>query len=180
MQPHTSHPDGTGRNPAGPDSAGPPHAGPDSAGPYGRPDPAPSQHGGRGSARRRGVAIGAVAAATGWLAVAATLLPGGSPLRWAPVLLFVTFGPGLALLHPQPPGLRPGARLEALALAAPLSLSSAALTATALFLVRGFSATAFLLALAAFATVAAALPGVPLPAATRGAAGRATSGGGDG
>ncbi|HEY9369424.1 hypothetical protein, partial [Streptomyces sp.] len=99
-------------------------------------------------------------AASGWLALGATALPGGSPLRWIPVLAFVTFGPGLALLHPQPPGLRPGARLEALALAAPVSLSLAALTATSLFLVEGFSTTAFLASLAAFATAAAALPGV--------------------
>lgn len=110
-------------------------------------------------------------AASGWLALGATALPGGSPLRWVPVLAFVTLGPGLALLHPQPARLRAGARLEALALAAPLSLSSATLTATALFLVEGFSTTAFLVSLAAFATVAAALPGVPLPTATRGAAG---------
>ncbi|OKJ99897.1 hypothetical protein AMK26_27765 [Streptomyces sp. CB03234] len=112
-------------------------------------------------------------ALSGWLALGATALPGGSPLRWIPLLVFVTLGPGLALLHPQPAGLRPGARLEALALAAPVSLSLATLTATSLFLVEGFSTTAFLVSLAAFVTVAAALPGVPLPAATRGAAGRA-------
>ncbi|MEV3990240.1 hypothetical protein AB0J57_15165 [Streptomyces sp. NPDC049837] len=116
-------------------------------------------------------------AASGWLALGATALPGGSPLRWVPVLAFVTLGPGLALLHPQPARLRPGARLEALALAAPLSLSLAALTATALFLVEGFSTTAFLVSLAAFVTVAAALPGVPLPAATRGATRGAARGG---
>ncbi|MFC8915141.1 hypothetical protein ACGF5F_22265 [Streptomyces sp. NPDC047821] len=118
-------------------------------------------------------------AASGWLALGATALPGGSPLRWAPVLLFVCLGPGLALLHPRPARLRPGARLEALALAAPVSLSLATLTATGLFLVEGYSTTAFLVALAAFATVAAALPGVPLPAATRGAAGRARPDGPD-
>ncbi|MFC8761748.1 hypothetical protein ACFUAG_13655 [Streptomyces sp. NPDC057193] len=111
---------------------------------------------------------GAVAV-SGWVAYAATLLPGGSPLRWLPVLLFVCLGPGLALLHPQPSGLRPGARLEAFALAAPLSLSLATLTATVLFLVEGFSVTAFLVPLAAFSTVVALLPGLPLPAATRGA-----------
>ncbi len=111
-------------------------------------------------------------ALSGWPALAATALPGASPLRWIPVLLFVCFGPGLALLHPQPGGLRPGARLEAVALAAPLSLSLGVLTATSLFLVRGFSATAFLIALAVFTTVASALPGLPLPAATTGAAER--------
>ncbi|MEU9996036.1 hypothetical protein [Streptomyces sp. NPDC050848] len=108
-------------------------------------------------------------AASGWVALGATALPGGSPLRWIPVLAFVALAPGLALLHPQPSGLRPGARLEALALAAPVSLSLATLAATSLFLVKGFSTTAFLVSLAVFVTVVAALPGVPLPAATRGA-----------
>ncbi|MGW4228601.1 hypothetical protein ACWEF9_04820 [Streptomyces sp. NPDC004980] len=115
---------------------------------------------------RAGVAL------SGWAALAVTVLPGGSPLRWAPVLLFVCLGPGFALLYPQRGVLRPGARLETAALAAPVGLSLAVLTATALFLVEGFSATAFLVSLAAFTTLAAALPGLPLPAATRGAAER--------
>ncbi|MEV4972883.1 hypothetical protein [Streptomyces scopuliridis] len=116
----------------------------------------------------------AALALSGWPALAATELPDGAPLRWMPVLLFVLLGPGCALLLPLPRGLRPGARLEALALAAPLSLSLAALTATALFLVRGFSATVFLASLAAFCTVVAPLPALPLPAATRGAVERRT------
>ncbi|WP_432076424.1 hypothetical protein [Streptomyces wuyuanensis] len=119
------------------------------------------------------IPLRAAAALSGWVALAATLLPGGSPMRWIPVLLFVCFGPGIALLHPQPGGLRPGARLEAFALAAPVSLSLGVLTATSLFLVGGFTVTAFLLPLAVLATVVAALPGLPLPAATRGAAGGA-------
>lgn len=119
--------------------------------------------------RDRGNRVRAAVAASGWLALAATLLPDGFPLRWPPVLLFVCLGPGIALLHPQPRGLRPGARLEAFALAAPLSLALAALTATFLFLIGGFSVPAFLVPLAAFTTVAALLPGLPLPAATRGA-----------
>ncbi|MEV8395106.1 MULTISPECIES: hypothetical protein [unclassified Streptomyces] len=106
---------------------------------------------------------------SGWLAVAATELPDGVPPRWIPVLLFVLLGPGCALLLPLPRDLRPAARLEALALAAPLSLSLATLTATALFLVRGFSATVFLVSLAAFCTAVAPLPALPLPAVTRGA-----------
>ncbi|MEU9061956.1 hypothetical protein AB0D13_24610 [Streptomyces sp. NPDC048430] len=117
--------------------------------------------------------IRAALALSGWVALAATALPGGSPLRWAPVLLFVCLGPGFALLYPQPGPLRPGARLEAAALAAPLGLSVAVVAATALFLVEGFSGTAFLMVLAAFTTLAAALPGLPLPAATRGAVERA-------
>ncbi|MFE5242094.1 MULTISPECIES: hypothetical protein [unclassified Streptomyces] len=111
----------------------------------------------------------AALALSGWVALAATALPGGAPLRWAPVLLFVCFGPGLALLYPQQGPLRPGARLEAAALAAPLGLSLGVLAATALFLVERFSGTSFLVVLAALTTLAAALPGLPLPAATRGA-----------
>ncbi|MFF9146380.1 hypothetical protein ACF1BN_16115 [Streptomyces sp. NPDC014861] len=119
--------------------------------------------------RNRGNLVRAAVAASGWVALAATLLPDGFPLRWPPVLLFVCLGPGTALLHPQPRGLRPGARLEAFALAAPLSLALAALTATFLFLIGGFSVPAFLVPLAAFTTVAVLLPGLPLPAATGGA-----------
>ncbi|MFJ8310656.1 MULTISPECIES: hypothetical protein [unclassified Streptomyces] len=116
--------------------------------------------------------IRATVALSGWLALAATALPAATPARWIPVLLFVALGPGFALLYPQPDTLRPGARLEALALAAPLSLSFGALVSTCLFLVHGFSGTAFLICLAAFSTVACAFPGLPLPAATRGAAER--------
>lgn len=115
----------------------------------------------------------AALALSGWPALAATALPDGWPVRWIPVLLFVTFGPGCALLLPLPRVLGPAARIEMVALAAPLSLSLATLAATALFLVEGFSATVFLASLAAFCTVAAPLPAVPLPAATRGAAERA-------
>ncbi|MFJ8753609.1 hypothetical protein ACIREO_30415 [Streptomyces sp. NPDC102441] len=113
--------------------------------------------------------IRAALALSGWVALAATTLPAGAPLRWIPVLLFVCFGPGLALLYPQPGPLRPGARLEAAALAAPVALSLAVVVATALFLVRGFSGTVFLMSLAALTTLASVLPGLPLPAATRGA-----------
>ncbi|MDX3851436.1 hypothetical protein [Streptomyces sp. AK02-01A] len=118
----------------------------------------------------------AAVALSGWAALAVTALPGGSPLRWIPVLLFVAFGPGLALLLPGPAAPRPAARLETVALAAPLSLSLATLTATALFLAESFSATVFLVSLAVFCTVAAPLPAVPLPAATRGAAERVKPG----
>ncbi|WP_235618067.1 DUF1616 domain-containing protein [Streptomyces sp. CB02400] len=107
--------------------------------------------------------------ASGWLALAATAVPGPSPLRWIPVLVFTLFGPGWAALYPQPGGLATGARLEAVALAAPISLALGVLTATSLFLVEGFSATSFLVSLAVFTTVVAALPGLPLPAARRGA-----------
>lgn len=111
-----------------------------------------------------------LAGASGWIALAATALPGPSPLRWIPVLLFILFGPGCAALYPQPDGLARGARLEAVALAAPVSLSLGVLAATSLFLVEAFSATSLLVVLAVLTTVVAALPGLPLPAARRGAA----------
>ncbi len=114
----------------------------------------------------------AALAVSGWVALAAMALPGGSPVRWIPALLFVCLGPGFALLYPHPERLRSGARLEAFALAAPISLSLGVLTATSLFLVRSFSAVAFMASLAAFTTVVATLPGLPLPAATEGAAER--------
>ncbi|WP_234436756.1 DUF1616 domain-containing protein [Streptomyces maremycinicus] len=119
------------------------------------------------------VQLRALVAVSGWSALAATAVPGPSPLRWIPVLLFVLFGPGCAALYPQPGPLASGARLEAVALAAPVSLSLGVLTATSLFLVEAFSMTAFLVSLACFTTLTAALPGLPLPAARRGAVERA-------
>ncbi|MFF3845354.1 hypothetical protein [Streptomyces sp. NPDC002328] len=138
---------------------------------------------GAGGLRVASTHLRLLVAASGWLALAAaTLVPGPAPLRWIPVLLFVLFGPGCAALYPQPGRLALGARLEAFALAAPVSLSLGVLTATSLFLVESFSMTAFLFWLAGFTTVVAALPGLPLPAARRGAVERAerrsSSGGG--
>ncbi|MFH0178249.1 hypothetical protein [Streptomyces cacaoi] len=136
-------------------------------------------HGGMGEAeeaegsRFTSTHLRVLVAASGWSALAATAVPGPSPLRWIPVLLFVLFGPGCAALYPQPGRLASGARLEAVALAAPISLSLGVLTATSLFLVEAFSMTAFLVSLACFTTVTAALPGLPLPAARRGAVERA-------
>ena len=127
-----------------------------------------SSNGPRGI-RPTGTHLRVLIGASGWLALAATAVPGPSPLRWVPVLVFTLFGPGWAALYPQPDGPATGARLEAVALAAPISLSLGVLTATSLFLVEGFSATAFLVPLAVFTTVVAALPGLPLPAARRGA-----------
>ncbi|WP_405967678.1 DUF1616 domain-containing protein [Streptomyces sp. NBC_00015] len=128
---------------------------------------------GGGGSRFTSTHLRVLVAASGWSALAATAVPGPSPLRWIPVLLFVLFGPGCAALYPQPGRLASGARLEAVALAAPISLSLGVLTATSLFLVKAFSMTAFLVSLACFTTVTAVLPGLPLPAARRGAVERA-------
>ncbi|MFJ1735042.1 hypothetical protein [Streptomyces sp. NPDC088254] len=118
-------------------------------------------------------------AVSGWVALAATALPGPAPLRWIPVLIFVLFGPGCAALYPQPDRLTLGARLEAFALTAPVSLSLGVLTATSLFLVKAFSVTAFLFWLAGFTTVVTLLPGLPLPAARRPGADEGGIDGGD-
>ncbi|MEU0055238.1 hypothetical protein [Streptomyces sp. NPDC006334] len=118
-------------------------------------------------------------AVSGWVALAVTALPGPAPLRWIPVLIFVLFGPGCAALYPQPERLTLGARLEAFALAAPVSLSLGVLTATPLFLVKAFSVTAFLFWLAGFTTVVTLLPGLPLPAARRPGAGGGGTADGD-
>jgi hypothetical protein len=181
-----SHSAVTGHSAGGKDAAGVGHSAGvgDAAGP-GRADGVREHRPVRGvtaSARRaRGIfppreqlSLRGALALSGWAALAATALPGGWPLRWIPVLLFVGLGPGLALLLPQPPAreLRPAARLEVLALAAPLSLSLATLDATALFLVSGFSAPLFLASLATVTTLASLLPALPLPAARRGAAER--------
>ncbi|WP_234438228.1 DUF1616 domain-containing protein [Streptomyces sp. 303MFCol5.2] len=128
---------------------------------------------GVGGGRFTSTHLRVLVAASGWSALAATAVPGPAPLRWIPVLLFVLFGPGCAALYPQPGRLASGARLEAVALAAPISLSLGVLAATSLFLVKAFSMTAFLVSLACFTTVTAALPGLPLPAARRGAVERA-------
>lgn len=156
------------RLPAGPEprpqtpSYAEPHPGPHSG-----PRPRRRSWAGRKLWLRGGLAL------CGWPALAATALPDGHPLRWITVLLFVLLGPGCALLLPLPGSLRPAARLEVLALAGPVSLSLATLTATALFLVAGFTTPLFLGSLAVFCTVVGPLPAVPLPAATRGAAERA-------
>jgi hypothetical protein len=109
-------------------------------------------------------------AASGWIALAVTLLPAGWPVRWLPALAFILLGPGLALLLPRPRGERDGARLEMWALAGPMSLSLGVLTATLLLLLEVFSVAAFLIPLALITSVAAYLPGLPLPAALPGAA----------
>lgn len=152
----------------------------DSTGPAGPPGTGAAR--GLRSPRVTETHVRVLTGASGWLALAATAVPGPSPLRWVPVLVFTLFGPGWAALYPQPDGPATGARLEAVALAAPISLSLGVLTATSLFLVEGFSATSFLVSLAVFTTVVAALPGLALPAARRGAVERVrhrtTDGGG--
>lgn len=111
----------------------------------------------------------------GWLALAALALPGGSPLRGAAVVAFLTVGPGAALVGLCSPALRarraegPVERrdagferhsdlLEQLMLAVLLSVSVAMLVATVLIAVHAFSGDRVALTLTLLTTLAAFSP----------------------
>ncbi|MFJ9662028.1 hypothetical protein ACIRPR_29165 [Streptomyces griseoflavus] len=112
---------------------------------------------------------------SGWLALAALALPGGSPLRGAAVAVFLAAGPGAALTGLCGPALRarpargpvesrdPGfARrsdlLERLMLAVLLSVGAVVIVATVLIATHTFSAQRVLLALTLLTTLAACCP----------------------
>ncbi|MEV8590192.1 hypothetical protein [Streptomyces sp. NPDC051180] len=102
-------------------------------------------------------------AASGWLALIATLLPEGSPVRVTAVTAFLLVCPGLAAvlaLRPAAAGrdARRYALLEAALLAVTLGLALATLVAVGLFLVELFTATRALLVLAGLTSVLALLP----------------------
>ncbi|MFF6971192.1 hypothetical protein ACFZA8_07920 [Streptomyces tsukubensis] len=122
------------------------------------------------------VRFGPVAA--GLVALLATLLPDGNPLRWLPVVLFLVAGPGIAVLRVCEPRLRRDSavgpeddwehgfsrdsdRLELLMLAVFLSVSLVVLGATALIALKFFSGTGLLLLLTGTTAVAAACPRLP-------------------
>ncbi|GAA2220617.1 hypothetical protein GCM10010232_00440 [Streptomyces amakusaensis] len=121
------------------------------------------------------LALRALPPLAGWLALAATALPAGSPIRVAPVALFLLLGPGAALLAFCGPALgghralgpaeswdegfeRDSDRIERLVLAVGLSLSAAVVCATALIAAQAFSGPRVLLALTLLATAAACAP----------------------
>ncbi|QDY80964.1 hypothetical protein FQU76_11795 [Streptomyces qinzhouensis] len=116
--------------------------------------------------------------AAGLVALLATLLPEGNPLRWVPVVLFLAAGPGIAVLRVCEPRLRRDSavgpeddwehdfgrdsdRLELLMLAVFLSTALAVLGATALIALKFFSGTGLLLLLIGTTAVAAACPRLP-------------------
>ncbi|MFE2355968.1 hypothetical protein [Streptomyces parvulus] len=119
---------------------------------------------------------------SGWLALAALALPGGSPLRGAAVALFLAVGPGAALVRICGPALRargaesPRERedtaferhsdlLEQLVLAVLLSVSAAILVATVLIATHALSGDRVLLTLTLLTTLAAFCPSLrALPA----------------
>ncbi|MEW1547340.1 hypothetical protein [Streptomyces tsukubensis] len=122
------------------------------------------------------VRFGPVAA--GLVALLATFLPDGNPLRWLPVVLFLVAGPGIAVLRVCEPRLRRDSavgpeddwehgfgrdsdRLELLMLAVFLSVSLVVLGATALIALKFFSGTGLLLLLTGTTAVASACPRLP-------------------
>ncbi|WP_326754208.1 hypothetical protein OHB56_24800 [Streptomyces sp. NBC_01635] len=111
----------------------------------------------------------------GWLALAALALPGGSPLRGAAVVVFLTAGPGAALVGLCGPALRarsargpverrdPGFvrhsdLLERMMLAVFVSIAAVMIVATVLIATHTFSAQRVLLALTLLTTLAAFCP----------------------
>ena len=106
-------------------------------------------------------------AASGWVALAATALPGLSPLRIAVVLPFLTLCPGIAALTAAPgrhedtaareTAARPDPLLAA-TLAVAVSLAFATLISEALFLAGGFTMQRCLMALSLLTTALALLP----------------------
>ena len=100
-------------------------------------------------------------AASGWLALAATVAPAGTPLRVAVTAVFLLVCPGLAAVVPVHPAARRGGRvalLEVAVLSVVLSLSLSALVAEAFFLTGTFTARRALLALAVLTSVLALMP----------------------
>jgi len=102
-------------------------------------------------------------ALSGWVALAATVLPAGAAARVLITTLFLLACPGLAAMRwirPNRPPLDPVrvAALEAGVLAVLLSLALSALVAEALFLSHAFSADRALLVLASLTSVLALVP----------------------
>ncbi|PYC84037.1 hypothetical protein C7C46_08135 [Streptomyces tateyamensis] len=107
-------------------------------------------------------------ALSGWVALAATLLPAGSPVRVAVTAAFVLLGPGAAAVRPGPPGPQPTAEpgvarlslpaLERLVLAVAASLAAAVVVAVAFYLNHAFTVPRVLAVLAALTTVLALWP----------------------
>ncbi|MET7451193.1 hypothetical protein ABZT03_04700 [Streptomyces sp. NPDC005574] len=123
----------------------------------------------------RELVIRALPPFAGWLALAALALPDGSPLRAAAVVVFLTAGPGAAVVRigaaamgPDPaqgPADRPdadferhSASLERLMLVVFVSVGVVLLTATALIAGHAFSGQRVLLTLTVLTTLAALCP----------------------
>ncbi|NUK05616.1 DUF1616 domain-containing protein [Streptomyces lunaelactis] len=101
-------------------------------------------------------------AASGWLALAATVPPAGTPLRVFVTAVFLLVCPGLAAVQSLRPAARrsrdPAELLEAAVLSVVVSLSLSVLVAEALFLSGTFTARRALLALAVLTSLLALVP----------------------
>ncbi|MBR7828815.1 hypothetical protein KDK95_21075 [Actinospica sp. MGRD01-02] len=101
-------------------------------------------------------------AASGWIALAATALPEGSPLRALIAVAFMLVCPGAALVRLGNAALtrrgRPMDRLEAGVLAVTLSLAVGALVSEAFFITHTYTLTRTTIVLAAITSVAALWP----------------------
>jgi len=96
-----------------------------------------------------------VLAASGWAALAVTLLPAGTPVRVAVIYLFVLTGPGFALSAPIADD-----AVERWVLTIALSVSLAIVVSVAMTVVRNDSTSLRIAVLAAVNTVAALLWGL--------------------
>lgn len=132
--------------------------------------------------RPQALAIRLLPPFAGWAAVGATVLPAGSPLRAAPVAVFLLAGPGAAILRVCAPALtyrqsigpvesfdrgfaRDSDRIEQLVLMTFLSVSATIICATALMAAHAFSGQRVLVLLTLLTMLAACCP--PLPGRTR-------------
>jgi hypothetical protein len=105
-------------------------------------------------------------AASGWAALAATLLPQASPERIIPTLAFLALGPGKACVDLYHRVDRATAHdvLEDLAFTVLVSLGLAALVSEAMYLSHVFTLNRAFATLAALTTLAALCPGRTIPA----------------
>ena len=114
-----------------------------------------------------------ILAASGWLALAATALPDGSPLRVTIAFAFMLVCPGAAVVRLAAAALERGrARrtidpLEAGVLTVAVSLAIGALVGEAFFLSHSFTTTRAIVVLAAITSAAALCP-IPRRRTTRG------------
>jgi hypothetical protein len=110
------------------------------------------------STAHRSLLYGRIAlAASGWIVLALTALPLGSPERMAAASLFLLWCPGAALVRHWPGS----DGMERTVLATAVSMSADMLVAEALIVAHFWSATLALAALSTITTVAALVPAAP-------------------
>lgn len=102
-------------------------------------------------------------AVSGWVELAATLLPVGSAVRAVVTFGFVLFCPGIAVARLAQAllvrfGARPMDALEVFVVAVGVGLALGALVSEAFYLAQGFTAVRVVVVLAVITTVAALLP----------------------